>query len=285
PPQAAPPRPDAPVAAQPLGRDAPGRPDPQGSPAGPPAAGRVEPPAAPPQPQQPAAVASPARPPLRPESRRFETFRDCEQCPAMVRLPAGSFTMGSAGGADDASEKPARQVTVAAFALGRFPLTVAEWKLCFAAAACSYEASGADDAPVHNLSWNDAQQYVEWLSKVSQQKYRLPTEAEWEYAARAETTTKFWWGDQPAASKANCKGCGEPYDANQPLRVGSFAANPFGLFDMAGGVAQWVSDCWHRNYQGAPNNGGSWDAPNCRTRVLRGGSWRREPKDVRPARR
>src|SRR5262249_16839150 len=159
------------------------------------------------------------------------------------------------------------------FALGRLPVTVREWKLCVADKACSYDPNGDDDMPVHNVSWNDAQQYVTWLSNITGSKYRLPTEAEWEYAAPGGTSTPYLWGNQFIAGKANCKGWGEAPDMRQPMKAGSFAPNPFNLHDMAGGVTQWVADCWHKNYRGAPNDGSAWDAPNCRERVLRGGSW------------
>jgi formylglycine-generating enzyme required for sulfatase activity len=138
---------------------------------------------------------------------------------------------------------------------------------------------------MHNVSWNDAQQYATWLSSFTKKKYRLPTEAEWEYAARAGATTRYWWGNQFIPGMANCKDCSDGSDPHQPMKVASFTPNPFGLYDMTGGVAQWVSDCWHKNYQGAPKDGSSWDAPNCRERVLRGGSWRNDASYSRAASR
>jgi formylglycine-generating enzyme required for sulfatase activity len=212
----------------------------------------------------------------------FEVVRDCEQCPQLVSLPGGAFSMGSN---DDPTEKPVHQVNVPAFAIGRLPVTIGEWKQCVAAKACTYDPSGGDDLPVHNVSWTDAQQFVTWLSGLTNKKYRLPTEAEWEYAARGGASTKFWWGNQVARGMANCKDCGDPSNARVPMKVASFAPNPFGLYDMAGGVAQWVSDCWHRDYQGAPKDGASWDAPNCRERVLRGGSWLSDAGDLRASSR
>jgi formylglycine-generating enzyme required for sulfatase activity/class 3 adenylate cyclase len=235
----------------------------------------VEPPAAPAVQVSAQVAALMAKPPLpsRPVGA-YEVFRECEQCPEMVELPGDTFAMGSS---DDPTEQPVFRVTVPPFALGRRPVTVGEWKRCVAAKACAYEANGDDDMPVHNLSWNDAQQYVAWLSSVTGSRYRLPTEAEWEYAARGGKTTRYWWGNQLVAGKANCKGCGEASDLPLPMKAGSFAPNPFGLYDMAGGVTQWTADCWHKNYRGAPNDGSAWDAPNCRERVLRGGSWRNGP--------
>jgi formylglycine-generating enzyme required for sulfatase activity/class 3 adenylate cyclase len=226
------------------------------------------------------AVISPPR--LPPVSGPYEAFVDCERCPAMISLPAGTFAMGSN---DDPTEKPIHQVNVPPLAIGRIPVTIGEWKHCVAAKACAYEPSGSNDLPVHNVSWNDAQQYVRWLSDVTGKKYRLPTEAEWEYAARAGSSTRYWWGNQVLPGMANCKDCGDGSDPRAPMKVASFSPNPFGLYDMTGAVAQWVSDCWHKDYQGAPKDGSSWEAPNCRERVLRGGSWMNDASTSRPANR
>ena len=198
--------------------------------------------------------------------------------PEMVSIPAGTFAMGSD---DDLSEKPIHRVTIRPFAISKFPITVREWNACVAAKSCSYTPTGKDDAPVTNLSWTDTQQFVEWLSKVTQKPFRLPTEAEWEYAARAGTRSKFWWGDQLQADMANCKGCNEPYDTSQPLKVGSFKPNPLGLYDMGGNIHQWVADCWHKNYQGAPSDGSAWVDNDCLSHVIRSGSWKNDPSYVR----
>ena len=255
----------------------------------------VEPPKAPaaqPAPSPPAAAKPPAgdqtallKPPGLPlpgPPAPAQVFRDCERCPEMVTIPGGSFMMGSN---DDASEKPLHPVTVGAFALGRYPVTIGEWRQCVADKACSYEPAGDDKLPVYNVSWTDAQQYIAWLSKLTKQDYRLPSESEWEYAARAKTTTRYWWGDQPPAGKAACKGCGTDANASQPIKVGSFAANPFGLNDMTGSVSQWVADCWVKNYEGAPRSGAAREVPNCRQYVLRGGSWKNEASYLRTASR
>lgn len=202
--------------------------------------------------------------------------------PEMVFIPGGAFSMGSG---DDPSEKPIHQVAIKSFAISKFPITVREWNACVAAKSCTYTPTGKDDAPVTNLSWTDTQQFVDWLSKVTQKPYRLPTEAEWEYAARGGTRSKYWWGDQLQASMANCKGCNESYQASQPLTVGSFKPNPFGLYDMGGNVHQWVADCWHENYQGAPSDGSAWVESDCLSRVIRSGSWKNDPSYVRPSNR
>jgi formylglycine-generating enzyme required for sulfatase activity len=250
----------------------------------PPAAQTAEPAAQPPAQQQLAVVKPPAAPaaPAPLAGSSANSFRDCERCPEMVNLPGGQFTMGSN---DDPSEKPPHDVTVAAFALGRYPVTIGEWRRCVADKACGYEPAGDDNLPVYNVSWTDTQEYLAWLSKTTQAKYRLPSEAEWEYAARANTATKFWWGNSLMPNKAACKGCGTDANAMLPLKVGAFAPNPLGLHDMAGGIAQWVADCWVRDYQGAPRNGAARELPNCRQRVLRGGSWKNDSSYMRSSSR
>ena len=202
--------------------------------------------------------------------------------PEMVALPGGTFLMGST---EDASEKPIHRVTIAPFSIARDPVTVREWKECVAAAGCADIAAGDDNAPVTNVSWDDAEHFVAWLQKATNQEYRLPSEAEWEYAARAGTQTKYWWGNEVALNMADCKGCGEPYDPRHPLKVGSFPPNPFGLHDMTGAVAEWVADCWHKDYSGAPAGDSPWDTGDCRQHVLRGGSWQNDPSYLRAASR
>ena len=202
--------------------------------------------------------------------------------PEMVTLLGGKFAMGSN---NDPSERPIHQVDVKPFAIGKFPITVSQWNQCVAAKACDYSATGKEDAPVTNVSWSDTQQFTEWLSRITQKKYRLPSEAEWEYAARAGTQTKYWWGDQLQSGMANCNGCNEAYDATQPMKAGSFKPNPFGLHDMGGGVSQWVTDCWHKNYQAAPVDGSPWLDAECSSHVVRSGSWKNDPSYVRPTSR
>lgn len=249
---------------------------------GEPANPAVAPPPPPPPPpvtaQAPAAAAAPAAPP---GPARSAEFRDCPTCPVMVPVPGGSFTMGSSG---DASELPKHRVAIAPFALGTFAVTAAEWDACAAAGGCSYkpaQAEGnAERRPMMNLSWNDATEYVQWLRKVTGKPYRLPSEAEWEYAARAGTATRYGWGEQLGSGKADCDGCGGPHDARSPADVAAFPANAWGLFGMEGGVAQWVEDCWHVSYKGAPADGAPWRSPNCARHVLRGGSWKNPPADI-----
>jgi formylglycine-generating enzyme required for sulfatase activity len=244
-------------------------------------------------PQQAPATVTPGAPPSKPTEAPAQTETPKVSpapptpvptllTPEMIPIPGNSFSMGSS---DDVSERPIHRVTIKPFAISKFPVTVREWSQCVAAKACSYVATGKDEAPVTNISWDDAQEFVRWLSQVSQKTFRLPSEAEWEYAARGGTQTKYWWGDQPQPDMANCKGCGGAYDPSQPLKIGSFKANPFGLYDMGGSVDQWVQDCWHKDYQGAPSDGSAWLDKTCVSRVIRSGSWRNDQSYVRPASR
>ena len=189
------------------------------------------------------------------------------------------------GSNEDISEKPVRQITIKPFAMGKFPVSVAEWNACAAAKACSFTASGKDDAPVANVSWSDAKQYVAWLAQSTRKPYRLPSEAEWEYAARGGTQTRYWWGDQLQHGMVNCKNCSDIPANEQPAKVGSLKPNPFGLFDMGGSVDQWVEDCWHKNYQGAPADGSAWSESDCSSHVIRSGSWRNDSNYARPSNR
>lgn len=201
----------------------------------------------------------------------------------MVPIAGGTFRMGSN---EDPSEQPVRSVAVGQFVMAKYLVTVRQWRDCVKAKACSYSPTGGDDAPVNNISWTDAQQFVAWLSQATHQHYRLPSEAEWEYAARAGTDTRYWWGNAMKPGLADCKGCGGgPLDAVQPAKVGALPANPFGLYDIGGGLAEWVDDCWHKDYHGAPADASAWHGPDCREHVLRGGSWRNDPSYVRSASR
>ncbi|MDO8978239.1 MAG: SUMF1/EgtB/PvdO family nonheme iron enzyme [Afipia sp.] len=202
--------------------------------------------------------------------------------PEMVSLPGGSFAMGSN---DDITEKPVHQVTVKPFAIGKYPVTVKEWNECTAAKACGFVAVDREDAPVTDVNWNDAKQFAAWLTQMTGKSYRIPSEAEWEYAARGGTQTKYWWGDQFRPGMVNCKNCIDGAVAQQPMAVASLKPNPFGLHDMGGGVDQWVEDCWNKNYQGAPSDGSAWLTGDCSARVIRSGSWRNDARSARPASR
>jgi formylglycine-generating enzyme required for sulfatase activity len=216
-------------------------------------------------------------------------FRDCAQCPVMIRVAGGSFDMGSAA---DPSEKPVHRVVVAPFALGKFEVSQGEWSACAAASSEAAPKPGTgpgcaklpitnEQLPMLNLSWDDAARFVDWLSKTTGKPYRLPSEAEWEYAARAGTTTSYPWGQEIGVDKADCVGCGtRGYTPQLPAIVGTYSANSWGFFDMFGGVAEWVADCWHKDYAGAPSTGAPWQSQRCVAHVLRGGSWKNPAKDV-----
>ena len=215
-----------------------------------------------------------------------EVFRDCPDCEELVVAPPGEFDMGSA---DKPAEGPVHHVAIAkAFAIGRREVTFAEWDQCVAAAGCKYNPSdqgwGRGDRPVINVSWDDAQEFIAWLSKKTGFSYRLPSEAEWEYAARAGTSTPYWWGKDVGVGRAKCEDCGG--DATrQTVPVGSFRPNAFGLYDTAGNAAEWVQDCWNASYRGAPRDGAAWTTGDCTLRVLRGGSFANKANYLRSAAR
>jgi formylglycine-generating enzyme required for sulfatase activity len=166
-------------------------------------------------------------------------------------------------------------------------VTFAEWDACVAAGACAKASDsgwGHGKQPVINVSWDDAKQYIGWLSRITGKEYRLLTEAEWEYAARAGTTTTYSWGDEIGKDNANCDGCGSQWANKQTAPVGSFKPNAFGLYDMHGNVIEWVEDPYHGSYGDAPVDGSAWlqDA-NASSRVVRGGSWNLQPNSLRAA--
>jgi formylglycine-generating enzyme required for sulfatase activity len=205
-------------------------------------------------------------------------IKDCPTCPELVSIPAGTFRMGSDEG--HWSERPVHRVAVGTpFALSKYEVTVGEWQACLDFGACSSPPEMDevhDSTPVHNVSWQDAQDYIAWLRQITGQPYRLPTEAEWEYAARAGSTTRYSWGDLVGVGKADCQDCGGDWDRRKPSDVGAFPPNPFGLYDMNGGVMEWVADCWIQDYRTAPGDASARVEPNCMQRTLRGGSWRND---------
>ena len=217
-------------------------------------------------------------------------FRDCATCPELVVVPAGRFRMGCVSGRycqDD--EQPVHEVQVGSFALGVYEVTFEEYER-FARATGRDRPNdrgwGRGGGPVIGVSWEDAQAYAAWLSDETGEAYRLPSESEWEYAARAGTTTRYSWGQDIGRNRANCNGCGSRWDSDETAPVGSFAANGWGLHDMHGNVWEWVEDCWHENYAGAPRDGSAWTSGgSCGRRVLRGGSWFSHPVNLRSAHR
>jgi len=257
-------------------------------------------------------VASAAEPPATPAA----LFKSCSDCPEMVALPAGRFTMGSPasepGRWDD--EGPLTPVQVRAFAIGRFDVTRAQWAAFVADSGhpdglgCAYSGLPESESsraswrhlgfaqeathPVVCVSWTETQDYLRWLSAKAGRFYRLPTEAEWEYAARAGSTTAFPWGDTATHARANygaetcCTGRVEGADRwFHTSPVGSFPPNGFGLYDMIGNAWQWVQDCYAPTYAGRPVDASAVDAADCRFRVARGGTWGDFPAMIRSAAR
>jgi formylglycine-generating enzyme required for sulfatase activity len=228
-------------------------------------------------------------------------FRDCPACPEMVALPAGEFMMGSPDSerGRDKNEGPQRKVVVPAFGIGKHEVTFAQWDACVAEGSCAHKAGdegwGRGRRPVINVSWHDATSFVAWLTRKTAKTYRLPTEAEWEYAARGVTSASaphppFSTGATITYQQAN-------YDANfvygdggrmgifrqKTVEVGTFRKNAFGLYDMHGNVWEWVQDCYKDSYQGAPTDGSAVEASRCALRVMRGGSWNYQPQLLRSA--
>jgi formylglycine-generating enzyme required for sulfatase activity len=252
---------------------------------------------------------------------REREFKECPDCPQMVAIPAGGFVMGSpareAGRFD--SEGPQHHVSIRAFALAKYDVTSAEFlnflketgyqpKPCDPITDMRWHSPGNGMAyspspssiepprwPAVCLDWKDAQAYIAWLNDKARRErpslaaragpYRLPTEAEWEYAARGGTTTSRWWGDDLGRGNANCNGCGSEWDYHTLADVDAFASNPFGLYGMLGNAWQWTQDCWHPSYVGAPSDGSAWTENGCDRHVLRGGSWDNLPVFVRSAAR
>ncbi len=203
-------------------------------------------------------------------------LKDVKIGPAMLRIDGGVFTMGNSRSQLSADERPVRQVTLKAFAISRGEVTFKEYDQFARASGRKLpddKGWGRGDRPVINVSWNDAQAYVEWLSKRSGKRYRLPTEAEWEFAARGGSDSTYWWGYQAGKGNANCFDCGSEWDRKSTAPSGSFKPNGYGLYDTAGNVREWVEDCYHGNYSGAPRDGSAWVEPGCVERVARDGAY------------
>lgn len=253
----------------------------------------------------PAASAPPPTPVAVPAAKPVgSVFQDCATCPEMVVVPAGSFTMGSAALETGlyANETPAHKVVFAKpFAVGKFEITFDEWRACVAEHACRAAWDGGwgeGRRPVIHINYEQAVGYTEWLAEKTGHAYRLLTEAEWEYAARAGTDKLRHWGNsaERACQFANVADQSarqkhpdwtETFDCDdasaQTAPVGSYRPNAFGLHDMLGNVWEWVDDCYHASYQGAPMEGSAWQALDCSLRVYRGGSWYGFPKEIRSA--
>lgn len=208
-------------------------------------------------------------------------FRDpiseSEYGPDMIVLAPGSFTMGNISGAGNDNEQPAHQVSLPKkFSLSRYEVTFAQYDR-FAEQTNrklpSDEGWGRGQQPVINVTWRDARAYARWLAKETKLPYRLPTEAEWEYAARAGTKSNYWWGDENQPGYSHCNDCGDPLGGKQPLKVGSMQPNPWGFHDLNGNVDEWVQDCYLEDYTKASADGSPYQIPGCDNRSMRGGSW------------
>ena len=231
-----------------------------------------------------------------------QTALEQELAGEMVLIPAGSFRMGDLRGEGHLMDyylhnplgEPVHTVTVPAFRLGKYEVTFAQWDACVADGGCEgyspydgwvgYAISwGRKNRPVINVNWDDTQSFIDWLNSKTGGSFRLPTEAEWEYAARAGSTTKYSWGDDIGSNQANCdnENCGDSWEYTAP--VGSFPANAWGLHDMHGNVWEWVQDCWNGSYESAPTDGSAWTAGRCSARLVRGGSWYDDPSYLRSA--
>jgi formylglycine-generating enzyme required for sulfatase activity len=227
-------------------------------------------------------------------------FRDCAGCPEMMLVPAGTFMMGSPENeiGRGSNEGPQRKVTMRSFAIGKHEVTFAQWDACAAEGGCAHkpgdETWGRGKRPAINISWHDATQFVAWLSRKSGKDYRLPTEAEWEYAARGIADASL--PHPPFATGTTINYRQANYDANftyadgkmglyrqKTVEVGTFRGNAFGLHDMHGNVWEWVQDCYRDSYRGAPTDGSAVAARDCSLRVLRGGSWNYYPQLLRSA--
>jgi formylglycine-generating enzyme required for sulfatase activity len=226
-----------------------------------------------------------------------EAFKDCSKCPEMVVVPAGKFTMGSPDSEQghNPDESPQHGVTFAApFAVGRFSVTFEEWDTCVSEGGCNGykppdQAWGRGRRPVTNVSWDDAKAYVAWLSEKTGRRYRLLSEAEREYVTRAGTKSAFWWGSSISTNQANFDGeltYGEGTTGEflgKTVVVDAFSPNPWGLYQVHGNLYDWVEDCYHDNYRGAPSDRAAWTSEDCVAHVARGGSWLDDLRSLRSA--
>lgn len=235
-----------------------------------------------------------------PSADAIPNFSDCPiGCPRLIVVATGSFDMGSPDSEPQRGndEGPVRKVTIPKiFAAGQFPVTFEEWKFCRTQGGCtdlvpSTNNWGEGRHPVINVSWQDAQVYVAWLSKTTGKKYRLLTEAEREYITRAGTTTPFWWGNDITTDQANYDGTQQYIQKptglyrKQTVTVDTFPYNPWGFYQVSGNTWDWVEDCYHDSYDNAPTDSSAWLTGDCAHRVLRGGSWGSQPRNVRSAAR
>ncbi|MEJ2344093.1 MAG: SUMF1/EgtB/PvdO family nonheme iron enzyme [Gammaproteobacteria bacterium] len=221
--------------------------------------------------------------------RTYQDFlKDGSSGPVMVQVAAGSFDMGSPRNSPQFNERPQHRVKVPGFSISKYEVTFDEYDHFAEATGRSKPEDGGwgrGQRPVVNVTWADAVAYAQWLSEQTGHEYRLPSEAQWEYAARAGTRTDYWWGDAAGKDHADCFNCGSRWDGKKTAPVGSFKANALGLYDTAGNAAEWLQDCYHPNYDGAPTDGSAWTGQGCSQRVIRGGSYRSPVDNLRSTQR
>jgi formylglycine-generating enzyme required for sulfatase activity len=233
-----------------------------------------------------------------PGNGKTEWFKDHENGPEMVVVPAGSFTMGSTANEPERFDREAEvRVWIAApIAVSKYTVTFDEWDACVTDGGCNgYKPDdvgwGRTKHPVVDVNWDDAKAYAAWLSYKTAKTYRLLSESEWEYVARAGTTTPFWWGSSITPLQANYDGSADPYkgggskgeDRKRTVPVDSFEPNPWGIYNVHGNVWEWTGDCWNESNSGNPRDGSSRTTGDCDRRVVRGGSWASEPPVLRAA--
>ena len=224
-----------------------------------------------------------------PKQKEFsDALKDGGKGPEMVWIPAGTFKMGSPGSSINADERPEHTVTLKKFAMSKYEITFTDYEKFAKATGRKMpdnQYMDKETTPVFFVSWDDAYNYVKWLSDQTGKKYRLPSEAQWEYAASGGKNTPFWWGFNEEPGKAHCFTCDTQLDPRKPAKIGSFDPNQFGLYDTAGNVAEWVHDCWHEDYKGAPDDGSVWEGGDCTQRIARGGSFISPEQSIRTAKR
>ena len=217
-----------------------------------------------------------------------DTLKAGGPAPTMVWLPGGRFTMGSRASTTDFNEHPQHAVAVQPFAISTHEITIAEYAKFAKSTNRKIPKTGDLDAatmPIFFVSWNDTLAYTKWLSIQSGKTYRIPTEAEWEYAVRGGTTTVYWWGRQLGRDNGHCFACETGLDRRQPTKIGRFDPNPFGIYDLTGNVEEWVYDCYNKNYEGAPSDGSVFEGGDCSVRITRGGAYSSGPKALRSSAR
>ncbi len=204
--------------------------------------------------------------------------------PMMIQVPGAEYRMGGPSGIISADEVPRHMVTIESFMVSVYEVTYAEFDQFAKATKRKLPNSSGWDRkihPVNNVSWDDAFAYTRWLSKQTGKQYRLLSESEWEYVARAGTTSSFWWGTSAGSSNAHCFDCVSDYNTGKPAKIGTYQPNQFGVYDTAGNLFEWVHDCYHRNYKDAPTDGSVWEGGDCKVRIARGGAYRSPASSMR----